>query len=310
MPDEKLITDLLAGFDSVSGYHAGFRPAHAKGIFCSGEFIPSPAAARLTRAPHATRPSTPVTVRFSDFAGVPMVPDNDPQGASPRGIGIRFNLGPHVHTDIVAHSANGFPTRTGEQFLEFLHALATSGPDVPHPNPFEQYLGRTPSALAFIQMPKPIPTSFAHESFFAVSAMHFINAAGETQFGRIRIVPVGGNQYLSPEDAAKQTPNFLMDELPARLAKGPVRFRILVQLALPGDVVDDATIQWPEDREQIEFGTINLTKMEKADDAELRKIIFDPIPRVDGIDISNDPLFQVRADIYLMSGRRRRKAAV
>ncbi len=37
-----------------------------------------------------------------------------------------------------------------------------------------------------------------------------------------------------------------------------------------------------------------------------RKIIFDPIPRVDGIESSGDPLTEVRADIYLLSGRRRR----
>ena len=37
-------------------------------------------------------------------------------------------------------------------------------------------------------------------------------------------------------------------------------------------------------------------------------IIFDPIPRVDGIEPSNDPLFELRAAIYLLSGRRRRAA--
>jgi catalase len=41
---------------------------------------------------------------------------------------------------------------------------------------------------------------------------------------------------------------------------------------------------------------------------ERRKIIFDPVPRVDGIDPSGDPLTQVRADLYLLSGRRRRAA--
>ena len=35
-----------------------------------------------------------------------------------------------------------------------------------------------------------------------------------------------------------------------------------------------------------------------------RKIIFDPIPRVDGIESSGDPLTEVRADISLLSGRR------
>ena len=37
-----------------------------------------------------------------------------------------------------------------------------------------------------------------------------------------------------------------------------------------------------------------------------RGIIFAPIPRVDGIESSGDPLTEVRADISLLSGRRRR----
>jgi catalase len=44
-----------------------------------------------------------------------------------------------------------------------------------------------------------------------------------------------------------------------------------------------------------------------ADNArEQQQIIFDPIPRVDGIEASADPLFELRANSYLMSGRRRR----
>jgi catalase len=42
---------------------------------------------------------------------------------------------------------------------------------------------------------------------------------------------------------------------------------------------------------------------------ERQKIIFDPVPRVDGIDSAGDPLTAARSDIYLASGRRRRAAA-
>jgi catalase len=41
---------------------------------------------------------------------------------------------------------------------------------------------------------------------------------------------------------------------------------------------------------------------------EQQCIIFDPIPRVDGIEASTNPLFEPRANIYLMSGGRRRAA--
>src|SRR5262245_9834305 len=117
-----LAQQLLEAFDALSGLHPGFRPAHAKGLMCSGTFMPSPEAAKLTRAPHASRPSTPVTVRYSNATGLPNIPDNDPARSGPRGMAIRFHLDDHVHTDIVAHSTDGFPVRTGEEFLAFLRA--------------------------------------------------------------------------------------------------------------------------------------------------------------------------------------------
>jgi catalase len=276
---------------------------------CSGTFVPSPAAATLTRAPHANLPSTPVLVRFSDFAGIPVVPDNDPNVAGPRGFALRFILGDHVHTDIIGHSHDGFPTRTGEEFLEFLTALAASGPDVPSPKPIEQFLGAHPRALHFATTPNPIPTSFAREAFFAVSAFKFTNAAGLSRFGRIRIVPVAGTEYLDAAQAAPMSPNFLFDELAARLAREPIQYRIVIQLAAEGDVVNDATLNWPDSRPLVDFGTVTFTKLEDSADPENRKIIFDPIPRVDGLDPSADPLFNVRAAIYLLSGRRRRAAS-
>src|SRR5262249_33511141 len=74
--------EALQAFDDLNGPQPGFRPAHAKGILLAGRFTPSPDALSLTRAPHLQRSSTPVTIRFSDFGGIPTIPDNDPN-ASP-----------------------------------------------------------------------------------------------------------------------------------------------------------------------------------------------------------------------------------
>ena len=310
--DEKLLTlsrDAIEGFDKANGgVHPGFRPAHAKGVLLTGAFTPSKEAISLTRAPHIQRASTPVTVRLSDFAGIPTVPDNDPQNASPRGFALRFHLDEHVHTDIVAHSVDTFPSRTAEGFLEFLNALIATDPAGPHPNAIEQFLGAHPAALAFVQAPKPIPTSFAKESFFAVSAFKFTNPDGVSRFGRYRIIPVAGNEYLDDAAAAAKTPDFLFDELKERVAKGSVTYRIVVQLAKEGDTLDDATVRWPEDRPQLTLGEISLTAIAPDNPTEQQRLIFDPIPRVDGIEASADPLFEPRANVYLLSGRRRRAA--
>lgn len=308
--DEKinaLAQDLIQEFDAIFGMHPGFRPAHAKGAMLTGTFQPSPDAATLTRAPHMNRESTPVSVRFSNSTGVPVIPDNDPN-ANPRGIGIRFHLAERVHTDIIAHSTDGFPTRTGQEFLEFLRALASSDPSKLSGSPLEAFLGSHPKALAFVQAPKPAPSSFAREAFFGVTAMRFINKDGQGRFGRYHIVPEGGVDHLSDSAVAAKSANFLFDELAERIAKGPIKFRVMAQLANDGDIVNDATEHWPADRTVSELGTIALTAPIANDAHEQQWTIFDPIPRVDGIDPSDDPLLELRAAVYLISGRRRRSA--
>src|SRR6267143_6995722 len=263
--DEKLLAlsrEVIEVFDEANGgVHPGFRPAHAKGILLKGTFTPSSEAASLTRAPHLHRNSTPVTVRLSDFAGIPTVADNDPQGAGPRGFAVRVHLAEHVHTDIIGHSVDAFPVRTAEGLVEFLNALIATDPKGPHPNAIEQFLGAHPAAMRFVQIPKPIPTSFARESFFAVSAFKYTNADGASRYGRYRVLPVAGNEYLDEAAAAAGSPNFLFDEIKERVAKEAVRFRIAVQLADDGDITDDATVRWPENRPQLAFGEISLQEI-------------------------------------------------
>jgi catalase len=297
---------LLDALDALSGLHPGFRPAHAKGVMCSGTFTPSPEAAKLTRAQHASHPSTPVTVRYSIATGVPTIPDNDPARSGPRGMAIRFHLADHVHTDVVAHSTNGVPVRTGEEFLEFLRAAAAVGAG--RPEALGAFLAAHPNAKRFVETPKPIPTSFAREAYFAVTSFKFTNADGLSHHGRFRIRPEAGTEYLSNEAATAKSENFLCDEIGPRLAKEPARFGVFVQVAAPGDDVADASQPWPDSRTEIPFGTITLTARVDDQAPDRRRIIFDPVPRVDGIDSSGDPLTAVRSDIYLLSGRRRRAA--
>jgi len=308
--DQKLIqlgNDLIAQFDAIFGLYPGFRPAHAKGVLLTGTFTPSPEARTLTRAPHITRASTPVTARFSNSTGLPSLPDND-LNANPRGLAIRFHLADHVHTDIISHSTDGFPARTGQEFLEFLRAAAASGPSAPSPSPVEVFLGSHPAALAFVQTPKPSPSSFARDAYFGVTALRFTNQAGVTRHGRYRISPAAGIEHLDDAAAKAKGANYLFDELTERIAKGPVRFDIHVQVANESDIVDDATIHWPADRRLIPFGSIALMAKVPYDAQQQKQIIFDPLPRVDGIEPSDDPLLELRAATYLLSGRRRRQA--
>lgn len=273
----------------------------------SGTFTPTAEAAKLSTGPHFNAPSTPVWVRFSNSTGIPNIPDIDPN-ADPRGIAIRFQLGNRKHTDIVSHSIPFFPTRTGEEFLQFLGAIASSPPDAPHPNNVEKFVGANPSTLAFVQCPKPAPKSYATQQYFSVTAFKLIDAAGKETFIRYHIVPEAGVETYDAEALKTKDADYLQTEIKDRVKSKPIGFKILAQVAEDGDVTDNATIHWPESRRVVELGSFKLDDILADNAANQKYAIFDPIPRVQGVGPSDDPLLEMRAALYLLSGKQRRAA--
>ena len=248
-------------------------------------------------------------MRFSSAPGIPDIPDTKPE-ANPRGIAIRFNLGGRKHTDVIAHSTPFFPVRTGDEFLAFLRAAVASQGAVEHPTPVEKFLAQHPETLAFLGAPKPSPASFAREKFWGVTALKFVKEGAADTYFRYQVEPVAGVETLD-EAALKEKPaDYLYAELPERVKAGPVEFKLMAQLAEEGDVVDNATVHWPESRKVVELGIVKVEALVKEAEQgpEQKKIIFDPIPRVEGIEPSGDPLLDVRASVYLISGRERRAA--
>ena len=73
-------------------------------------------------------------------------------------------------------------------------------------------------------------------------------------------------------------------------------------------VTDDSIVLWPENRPVIDLGNLTIDTIVPDNDAQQKYIILDPVPRVKGIEPSNDPLIELRAAVYLISGRRRRAA--
>jgi catalase len=284
----------------MSAAKPGYRPVHAKGIVCQGTYAPSGDAGTFSRAAHFQENSVPVTVRFSDGAPDPAIADSSPD-AQPLGMGIEFKLPSGKATYIVAISHNGFIVGTGEDFLALEKAVAATDPSKPHPWPIEAFLGSHPRALKFVQDPKPTPESFATEAFYGNNAFVFVNPDGKKQAGRYFIVPVAGQRYLDDATAKAKPPNFLSEELRARLAKGPVKFKLLVQLAEPGDPTEDGSVLWPEERKKVDMGVITITSAVADSAAAEKDLLFDPAQLTDGIELSDDPLPALRSEVYMLS---------
>ncbi len=285
------------------GKHAGMRANHAKGVVVTGSFVPSKQATRLSKADIFAEASVPVTVRFSDSTGLPTLADGAGP-ANPHGMAIKFHPTGGPPVDVVTNSLAFFPVATGEDFRDLLQALSVSGPGASKPTAADTFIASHPSVpKAFGSVSTPV--SFARETYNGVDAFVFVNAAGKRQAFRFKIVPAAGTKHLTPAEAAKLSPDFLVDELPARLAKGPVMFRLLAQLARPGDPTNDATKPWPADRTLVDMGTITLVTT-AGDNVSAQKA-FHVLPNAltPGIEVSDDPLIDARVRAYVISFGRR-----
>ena len=291
--------------NAVFGRQRRNRAIHAKGIVLDGTFTPNPGAGALSRAPHLRGQPSPLTVRFSSFSGNPEVADTDVM-ASPRGMALRFALADGSATDLVAHSFNGFPVATVDEFRQMLLALAESGPGVTHPTPADRFLATHPRAQAFLEAPKPAPVSFATLRYFGVNSFYFINDRGTRVAGRYRIEPGLGERFLSSAEAARADGDYLRREIRQRVAGGPVQFTLVAQLAAEGDRIDDPSEVWPDDRPTVELGLIEILDVVADNVAVEQELVFSPAMVPDGIEPA-DAMLQPRSDAYGISYVRRHR---
>jgi catalase len=209
------------------------------------------------------------------------------------------------NTDIVALSHNGFVVGNGVDFLALQKAVVATDPSRPHPWPIEVFLGAHPLALKFVKESSVVPASYGTQGYFSTNAFIFVNKAGAKQAGRYKILPIAGQHSLSDADAKTKSANFLDEEIEARLKAGPVKFRLVVQLANPGDPTNDRSLVWPDDRKTIDLGTISITSVVADSDKVQKTLVFFPTSLTDGIELSDDPLPALRTSVYVLSFARR-----
>lgn len=280
----------------------GRRVNHAKGEVYKGTFTAGPGASALSKAPHLQGGTVPMVIRFSDSGGTLTVPDR----AEPvHGMAMTFLLPDGSSTDLMCLNMPVFVSATPEDFIAFNEALQASPPGTASPTAIQRFVAAHPETQRFLAMLKPMPQSFGTASYFAIHAYRLINAAGERHDVRWRIVPEAGELARRPEDAAASSPNALFEEMHARLDRGPVAFRLQVQVAEPGDPTDNATIAWPESRRIVDLGQILVTAA-VANSAEAEKPIgFLPGKELPGLEPGNDPFFAARAAVYAVAFRAR-----
>jgi catalase len=294
-------------FERVNGAHEGFRRNHAKGLGVSGWFESNGRAARLSHAVVFRPGRVPVVGRFAIAGGMPDAADGV---KSVRSLALAFTLPNGEEWRTGMNALPVFAARTAEAFRDQLLAMA---PDPrsgkPDPAKLSAFLATYPESGRAIQRirSEPPTAGFSDSTYRSLNAFVLTDDAGHTTNVRWALVP---DQPKTPPAAAPAGKNFLFDAVISSIHTSPLRFHLVLTLGQPGDPTDDATVEWPSDREQLDSGTVTLDHVESEATSPARSINFDPLVLPSGIAGSDDPLLSARSAAYSVSFRRRQSEPV
>lgn len=286
--------------------YPGFRRAHAKGLCVSGRFEANGAGVALSRA--ALFPAgaiTPVIGRASTGGGNPLATDGRNVFHA---LGLRFAL-PHGeewrmaidHTPI-------FVVSTPADFMG-LQQASIPDPKTGKPDPaiIGAFVAAHPETKAFLDYMKaaPLPSSFANGPYYSINAFRFIDAAGAARLARWQFEPEAPFAALDKATLDALPENALFDDLLNRVKAGPLRWRMILIVANPGDRTDNATVQWTGPHRRIDAGTLVLDRATTEAAGDCRDYNYDPLVLPKGVAASDDPLLPARSAAYAASFRRR-----
>jgi catalase len=291
------------------------RIVHARGSGAMGEFICTRDCRDITMASFLSEvgKKTPVAVRFSQVVGSKGSSDTV---RDVRGFAAKFYTD-EGNYDAVFNDIPVFFIQDGAKFPDLVHAIKPA----PH-NEMPQASGAHDNFWDFISLTSEsahmimwllsdigFVRSYRTMEGHSVNAFKFINSQGQVHLVKLRFTPHQGVETMSAAEArriAGEDPDYLRRDLWEAIKRGIFpKWDFEVQLIpleqqhnFPFDPLD-ATKVWPEDLVPIiKLGELTLNTNPSNFFSEVEQIAFCPANLVTGIDVSDDPLLQIRLFSY------------
>ena len=105
---------------------------------------------------------------------------------------------------------------------------------------------------------------------------------------------------MSNAEFAGAGADYLQTEIKDRIAKRPIRFQLVAQVAEASDKVEDPSVAWPATRKKVPLGMIELQHLAANTPEQDKALSFSPNRIPDGIETA-DPMLDFRAKAYPIS---------
>ena len=292
------------------------RVVHARGTGAHGIFVANGNASKITRAAFLKKGvETPVFVRFSTVAGFRGSSDTV---RDTRGFATKFYTS-EGNYDLVGNNIPVFFIQEGIKFPDVVHSVKPE-PDKEIPqaqsahDTFWGFVSLHTEAqhhVAWNMSDRAIPLSYRMMEGFGVHTFRLVNAAGETSLVKFHWKPhqgVHSQVWEETQITAGMDPDYHRRDLYDAIDAGAYPSWDLGVQVMPDtedemfegiDLLDPTKIV-PEELCPVQvIGTMTLNRRPINFFAETEQVMFNPGNLVPGIDVTNDPLLQVRLFSYI-----------
>ena len=292
------------------------RVVHARGTGAHGVFVANGKASTISRAAFLGKGvETPVFVRFSTVAGFRGSSDTV---RDTRGFATKFYTS-EGNYDLVGNNIPVFFIQEGIKFPDIIHAVKPE-PDREIPQAqsahdtfwdFVSLHTESQAHLAWSMSDRAIPISYRMMEGFGVHTFRMVNEVGETSLVKFHWKPRQGIHSQVWEEVqmtAGMDPDFHRRDLYDAIDAGNYPLYDLGVQVMPdteeemfeGIDLLDPTKLVPEELCPVQIiGTMTLNRRPINFFAETEQVMFNPGNLVPGIDVTNDPLLQVRLFSYI-----------
>ncbi len=292
------------------------RVVHARGTGAHGVFVANGRAEKICRAAFLKQGvETDVFVRFSTVVGFRGSADTV---RDTRGFATKFYT-EEGNYDLVGNNIPVFFIQEGIKFPDVVHAVKPE-PDKEIPqaqsahDTFWDFVSLHTEAqhhTAWNMSDRGVPLSYRMMEGFGVHTFRLINDAGETSLVKFHWKPhqgVHSQVWEETQLTAGNDPDYHRRELYDAIDAGAYPSWDLGVQVMPDtedemfegiDLLDPTKIV-PEELCPVEIiGTMTLNRRPTNFFAEVEQVMFNPGNLVPGIDVTNDPLLQVRLFSYI-----------
>ena len=245
------------------GRHPRTRALHAKGSWCRGTFTPSAAGGELSRAAHLKADVGP---------GPRAALERRREPAGPRLRARRPRAGRRLRAARRQPHRSGQPERAEVLLAAARRSSSTSSAPTPgarRRGSSRRFLATHPRALRHLpenaKALRPV-ASFSETRFYGVHAFRWIDADGEDT----RPLRLAARGRVSAGSAARRRRSAATTCRRGSRGSLPARWTLDLQIAGPGDQVDEPSSHWPDDRRRVDAGLLELDRGSRTPSATAR----------------------------------------